>query len=62
MFSFDPIHKVVVCHLYSSYIILGLRSQERHLRAKPHRLTSDTLKTTVQLLDSCDLRTVEELR
>jgi hypothetical protein len=62
MFSFDPIHKVVVCHLCSSCIVPGLRSQERHLRAKPHRLTGDTLKTTVQLLDSYDLRTVEELR
>ena len=62
MFSYNPIHRVVVYHLYSSYIIPSLRSQERHLRAKPHRLTSDTLKITVQLLNSYDLRTIEELR
>ena len=62
MFSYNPTHRVVVCHLCSSCIVPGLRSQERHLRAKPHRLTGDTLKTTVQLLDSYNLRTVEELR
>jgi hypothetical protein len=62
MFSYDPIHRAVVCHLCSSYIIPGLRSRERHLRAKPHRLTSDTLKATVQLLNSYNLRTIEELR
>jgi len=62
MFSYDPIHRVVVCRLCSSCVVPGRRSQERHLRAKPHRLTGDTLKTTVQLLDSYDLRTVAELR
>ena len=62
MFSYNPVHRVVVYHLYSSCIIPSLRSQERHLRAKLYRLTSDTLKTTVQLLDSYDLRTIEELR
>jgi hypothetical protein len=62
MFSYNPIHKVVVYYLYSSCVVPGRRSQERHLRAEPHQLTGDPLKTTVQLLNSYDLRTIGELR
>jgi len=62
MFSYDSTHKVVVCQLCQSCILPRQRSQERHLRAKPHRLSGDVLSTTVQLLGSYDLRTVEELR
>jgi hypothetical protein len=32
------------------------------LRAAPHRLLGDVLKTTLQLLGSYDLRSVEELK
>jgi hypothetical protein len=62
MFSYNPVHQVVVCHVCKSCIIPGCSSQERHLRAEPHRLSGEELKTTVQLLSSYNLRTVEELR
>jgi hypothetical protein len=62
MFLYNATHQVVVCQECGSCIIPGARSQERHLRAKPHRLSGDVLKTTVQLLNSYCLRTVEELR
>jgi hypothetical protein len=62
MFIYNPIHKIVVCQACKLSIIPGLGSQERHLRAEPHRLSGDILKTTVQLLSSYDLRTIEELK
>ena len=62
MFVYNPIHKIVVCQACKSSIIPGPGSQERHLRAEPHRLSGDALNTTVQLLSSYDLRTTEELK
>lgn len=62
MFSYNPTHKVVICHICRSCIIPGASSQERHLRAQPHRLLGDELKATAELLNSYDLRSVAELR
>jgi len=62
MFLYNSTHQVVVCQVCRSCIIPGRRSQERHLRTKPHRLSGNVLKTTVELLDSYCLKTVEELR
>ena len=62
MFSYNPIHKVAICHVCKSCIVPGASSQERHLRAQPHRLLGDELKATVELLSSYDLRSVAELR
>jgi hypothetical protein len=61
MFSYNPIHRVVICHICQSCIIPGSTSQTRHLRAKPHGLSGEALKTTIQLLSSYQLRTVDEL-
>lgn len=58
----DPAHRVVVCYACRSCVAPGPRSQERHLRGEPHRLLGATLSTTVQLLSSYRLRTVEELK
>ncbi|PQE31525.1 telomere-associated recq protein [Rutstroemia sp. NJR-2017a WRK4] len=55
-FSYNPVHQVASC------IIPGSASQTRHLRAEPHRLAGEALKTAVQLLGSYQLRTVDELR
>jgi hypothetical protein len=56
------IHKIAICHVCKSCIVPGKSSQERHLRAQPHRLLGDQLKATVELLSSYDLRSVAELR
>jgi hypothetical protein len=62
MFSYNSTHRVVIYHLYKSCVIPGPSSQQRHLRAELHRLSGDELSTTMQLLSSYNLRTVEELR
>jgi hypothetical protein len=62
MFSYNPIHKVTICHVCKSCIVPGATSQERHLRAQPHRLLGDELKATIELLSSYDLRSVAGLR
>jgi len=40
----------------------GYRSQEYHLRAEPHRLLGQELKTTLELLGTYSLRTLGELK
>jgi hypothetical protein len=62
MFSYNPTYRVAICHVYKSCIVLGARSQERHLRAQPHRLLGDELKAAAELLSSYDLRSVAKLR
>lgn len=62
MFHHNSTHRVVVCTLCHSCIIPGSNGQERHLRAEPHRLTGNPLKTAVKLLQSYNLRSVEEIR
>ena len=61
-FAYDATHRVVVCEACRSCVVPGSRSQERHLWAEPHRLLGAILRTTVQLLESYGLRSVEELR
>lgn len=62
MFSYNSTHKIAVCHVCKSCIVPEASSQERHLRAQPHRLVGDILKRTTELLSSYDLRSVAELR
>jgi orsellinic acid/F9775 biosynthesis protein OrsD/helicase-like protein/RAD3-like DEAD/DEAH box helicase len=62
MFSHNPTHWVVVCHVCRSCIIPGRDSQKRHLRAEPHRLLGDVLSTTIELLSSYNLRSIRELK
>jgi hypothetical protein len=62
MFSYDELHKVVVCHQCKSCIIPGPAGQTRHLRAEPHRLLGEALKATLRLLSSFDLKTIDELK
>jgi hypothetical protein len=61
-FSYNSVHQVVVCYICYSYIVPGPRSQEYHLRAEPHRLLGQELKTTLELLGTYRLRTLEELK
>ena len=61
-FAYDQTHGVAICRDCGSCVVPGAASLERHLRAKPHRLAGDVLKTTVQLLSSYALRPVEELK
>ena len=62
MFLHNPDHGVVVCRSCRSCIVPGQSAQERHLRAEPHHLLGEVLKTTVQLLSNYRLKTLEELR
>lgn len=62
MFSYNPVHQVVVCHAFKFCIITRRSRQERHLRAEPHRLSGEELKTTLKLLNSHKLRIVRELK
>ena len=62
MFIYNPVHKIVICQACKSGIIPGPRSQERHLRAEPYRLSGNALNITVQLLSNYNLRTIKELK
>ena len=62
MFSYDPAHRVIICSDCGTCLIPGRASQEQHLRAKPHQLCGETLKTTLQLFSSYDAGTAEELK
>jgi len=62
MFTYDPTHKVVVCHLCATSLVPGRSSQERHLRATPHGLSGGALTATLAQLSSYDLRSITELR
>jgi hypothetical protein len=62
MFSYNQVHRVVVCTLCRSCVIPGRQSLERYLRAAPHRLLGAELKTTLELLCSYSLRPAPELK
>ncbi|KFY92765.1 hypothetical protein V500_04036 [Pseudogymnoascus sp. VKM F-4518 (FW-2643)] len=62
MFLYNSTYKIVICSECKSAIIPGLKSLEWHLRSKPHRLVGDTFTATLKLLNSYDLRAIEELR
>ena len=55
MFTYNPVHHVVVCHSCTTCILPGRVQQTRHLRAKPHHLTGHELKATLELFNSYDL-------
>ena len=62
MFHYNPTHRVVVCEACRSCIVPNSRSQEWHLRKKPHYLKGKSLKTTVEQLGGYSLRSVLELK
>ena len=62
MFSYNLIYQVIICQTCQSCIIPGARSQERHLRARPHCLVGQALQAALQQLSSYQLRTVEQLK
>jgi hypothetical protein len=62
MFPYNSTHQVVMCRACKSCVIPRRQCRERHLRAKPHRLSGSVLKETVRLLSSYDLRTIAKLR
>ncbi|KAH7111680.1 hypothetical protein B0J13DRAFT_461801 [Dactylonectria estremocensis] len=61
-FLYDPDHRVVVCRPCGTCLVPKAASWRSHLRAEPHRMRGDELRTTIELLLSYDLRPVEELR
>jgi len=59
--SYNSAHRVVVCRTCHSCILPGRPSQEYHLRAEPHRLLGQELRTALALLETYSLRTLREL-
>ncbi|KAH6960097.1 hypothetical protein BKA56DRAFT_662594 [Ilyonectria sp. MPI-CAGE-AT-0026] len=59
---YDPEHRVIVCQPCGTCLVPKAASWRSHLRAEPHRMRGDELRTTIELLLSYDLRPVDELR
>jgi hypothetical protein len=65
MFSelvYSPLHQVVVCKWCQTCVIPGAASIKRHLRAQPHCLLGQVLKTHLASTQALSLKTVQELR
>jgi Lhr-like helicase len=60
--AYNPLHQVLVCKGCQTCIIPGAASVERHLRAHPHCLLGQVLKTHLAYAQTLTLRTVQELR
>lgn len=61
-FAYDPDHRVIVCRICETCLIPKRTSWKSHLRAEPHQMKGETLRSTVEQLSSYELRPVEELR
>ncbi|KAG6055967.1 hypothetical protein E4U32_005979 [Claviceps aff. humidiphila group G2b] len=70
-FRYDAEHQVMVCLWCATCLVPGRGGPgtktrqnpwESHLRAPPHRLQKQELKTMLALLSECELRDAEELR
>lgn len=61
-FLYNLHHRVVVCWPCGTCLVPKATSWKSHLRAEPHRMGGDELRSTVELFASYDLRPVEELR
>lgn len=61
-FPYDERHKVIVCRQCATCLGPEARAWERHLRAKPHRLTGAVLRSTIDRFRRFELRTRDELR
>jgi hypothetical protein len=61
-FTYDPDHRVIVCRICETCLIPKPTSWKSHLRAEPHQMKGETLRSTVEQLLSYELRPVEELR
>ena len=62
MFAYDPAHRLAVCCQCQSGVLLGLPGQARHLQQAPHRLVGSAFASALALLQSFDLKTLEELQ
>jgi Lhr-like helicase len=60
--AYNPLHQVLVCKSCETCIIPGATSVERHLRAQPHSLLGQVLKTHLAYAQTLKLKTVQELR
>jgi hypothetical protein len=61
-FSYNAAHQVLVCRDCKTCVVPTATGRENHLRAAPHHLRGETLKTTRELLSSYRLRTATELK
>ena len=61
-FLYNQDHRVIVCRPCGTCLIPKVTSWRSYLRAKPHRMSGEELRSTVELFSSYDLRSVEELR
>jgi hypothetical protein len=61
-FVYNAAHQVVVCRDCQTYVVPTAAGRENHLRAAPHCLRGEALKTTMELLSSYRLRTAAELK
>ena len=62
MFTYNPIHQVIICHACRSCLVPGPRGQRRHVQAEPHRLMGAALQAQLQVFSGYQLRTVEQLQ
>ena len=60
--AYNPLHQVLVCKGCQTCIIPGTASIKRYLRAYPHCLLGQVLKTHLAYAQTLTLRTVQELR
>ncbi|KAG8664997.1 uncharacterized protein FPOAC1_012975 [Fusarium poae] len=61
-FHYNADHRVIACRVCETCLIPKLTSWKSHLRAEPHQMKGETLRSTVEQLLSYELRPVEELR
>ncbi|KAG6091707.1 hypothetical protein E4U14_001083, partial [Claviceps sp. LM454 group G7] len=70
-FRYDAEHQVMVCLKCATCLVPGSDGPgnktrqdpwENHLRAPPHRLLKQELKTMLAMLSACELRDAEELQ
>jgi hypothetical protein len=61
-FVYNPDHRVIVCRRCKTCLIPKVTSWKSHLRAEPHRMRGQELRTVVELFSSYQLRSVDELR
>jgi hypothetical protein len=55
-FAYDPDHRVIACRICETCLIPKLTSWKSHLRAEPHQMKGETLRSTVEQLLSYELR------
>ena len=61
-FTYNSQHQVIVCQAYKTCLIPKKASWGYHLRALPHQLSGNILKTTIKLLENYNLKTEDQLQ